>query len=199
MIRAPGTATTSGPALHGTLEPRPYRVLVVDDDLDLRAFLGQALTFQSPFDCSAATEESPARAFEELSRGHVDIVLSDWQMPEEDGVSFLTRVKEAHPSVLRLLITAHRDLKALLGAVTEAEVDGYLEKPINAQLARDMLYDALLRRQLRTRSGGAETSPKERPSTTEAVLKGLRARTSPGEPRKTLGRVKRPLASHDSS
>lgn len=164
------SATETPAVLAGSLEPRTYRVLAVDDDPDFRALLERVLAFESPFTCVPTVVEAPARAFMELAEAPMDVVLADYRMPQEDGISFLTRVKKSHPTVVRVLITGHTELRSILGALTEAEVQAYLEKPLNTELVRQSLYDLLLRRQLEGNRGGDGKPGAGRPATSEEVL-----------------------------
>jgi DNA-binding NtrC family response regulator len=178
----PASAAEAPPVLTGRLDPRTYHVLAVDDDPDFRAILERVLSFDSPFPCVPTLVDGPARALEELAKAPVDVVLCDYRMPEEDGISFLTRVKQAHPTVVRMLLTAHTDLRSILGALVEAEVQAYLEKPLDAELARYTLYDLLLRRQLERAERPEGPPGAGRPATSDEILAGTGPRApSPGE------------------
>jgi DNA-binding NtrC family response regulator len=75
------------------------RVLVVDDDLlvrlTLRAMLGNVAEVQ--------LAESAAAARALLDTETFDVVLSDYKMPGEDGLSLLEHVARSHPSTRRIL------------------------------------------------------------------------------------------------
>jgi CheY-like chemotaxis protein len=78
-------------------------VLLVDDEEmvlnSIKAF------FSLETDYKLITYTSPVQALEELERDPlpVDLVVSDYLMPEMDGITFLAKVKEKLPLVPRIL------------------------------------------------------------------------------------------------
>jgi signal transduction histidine kinase/ActR/RegA family two-component response regulator len=85
--RPPHAASAESlPDLHG------IRVLIVDDDPDAREMMAAALER-----CGGAVEaaDSARHALEILGRKHVDVLLSDIGMPEEDGYELIRRVRGA--------------------------------------------------------------------------------------------------------
>src|SRR5664279_3189658 len=56
------------------------------------------------------TFTSPHDALEYVQHHDVDVVISDYRMPEMDGVTFLTAVKKLKPDVARLMLSAFTDL-----------------------------------------------------------------------------------------
>lgn len=78
--------------------PRTVRVLVVEDNDDGRALLELALN-GSGFECRAAC--NGREAMELLLETAPDVIVSDISMPEEDGLSFLRRVRELAGPVAR--------------------------------------------------------------------------------------------------
>jgi response regulator RpfG family c-di-GMP phosphodiesterase len=134
-----------------SLERRKYRILVVDDDPDILNLLSRTLTKADEFDCQVVTASDPAAAIALLKLQPIDVVLSDQIMPGENGIAFLMDVKERYPEAVRMLITAHTNVGAVLRAVNLAQVHGYIEKPFDAKDVNRRLHEALLRRQERLR------------------------------------------------
>lgn len=83
----------------------PPTVLVVDDEGAIRNAL-QAWFAASFPDARIETAGSGREALAILERGPVDVVLSDYHMPDMDGVEFLSHTKRLRPSAHRILITA---------------------------------------------------------------------------------------------
>lgn len=105
----------------------PIRVVHVDDDpatLDLtRSYLERdhsELTVESFEDTEAAVERLETTP-------SVDCVLSDYDMPGTDGLSFLATVRNRRPTVPFLLYTARASDEIAVEAI-DAGVDGYLRK-----------------------------------------------------------------------
>ena len=80
-------------------------ILVVDDELEIRELILDYL--RECGNCTVHEADCGKQALEILKKTHVDLVLSDINMPGMKGFDFLKRVKERYPSVKRVLITAY--------------------------------------------------------------------------------------------
>ncbi len=82
------------------------RVLVVDDDeANLRAF---ERVFRRQYEVTvAASGEAALRA---LQASAFDVALVDYSMPVMSGIELLRRIEMSHPTVSRIMLTAHADL-----------------------------------------------------------------------------------------
>lgn len=89
------------------------------------------------------TAESGEDALRHL--GRVDLVVADHRMPGMTGVELLTRVREEHPEVVRVLVTAYADLDVAIAALERAEVHYYLRKPWDASEIQSLIASALAR------------------------------------------------------
>ncbi|MET7735377.1 SpoIIE family protein phosphatase [Streptomyces sp. NPDC005402] len=119
-----------GPGPHETDRPRPARLLVVDDNADMRAYLTQLL--QPDYDVLVAAD---GRAALEMALAQpVEMVLSDVMMPRMDGFE-LVRALRADPRTARLpivLLTARAgEEESVQGR--HAGADDYLTKPFSAR------------------------------------------------------------------
>lgn len=83
-------------------------VLIVDDDADvlegIRGYLADALA-----DAPVHVASTSAAGLALLDREPVGVIISDYRMPGGDGVSFLTRVRAAHPEARTVLWSAFPD------------------------------------------------------------------------------------------
>jgi len=121
-------------------EPTPHlvastaRVLVVDDDPDLREFLGSELGVEG-YSCAVAG--SGQEALVQLRRERFDLVLLDWGLPDFSGVEVCERLRASNITTPVLMLTAHDDVAERVMAL-DAGADDYLTKPfsINELLAR---------------------------------------------------------------
>jgi CheY-like chemotaxis protein/anti-sigma regulatory factor (Ser/Thr protein kinase) len=81
-------------------------ILVVDDEFEIREMISDYLRDEEGYTVFDA--ESGAKALEVLANNsHIDMVLSDINMPEMKGFDLLKEVKERYPSIKRILITAY--------------------------------------------------------------------------------------------
>ena len=104
---------------------RPH-VLLVDDEVDFVASLGQRLELRG---LPTLTATSGPDAIEILRGQPVDVVVLDVRMPGMDGIETLRRIKEAHPLVEVVMLTGHADLESALDGMRFGFFD-YLTKPV---------------------------------------------------------------------
>ncbi|MEO8525162.1 MAG: two-component system response regulator OmpR [Caldimonas sp.] len=127
------------------------RVLVVDDEADLRALLQRYLTDQG---CFVRAVDGGAALDKLLARERFDVLVLDVMMPGEDGLSICRRLRAQGETIPIVMLTARGDpLDRIIGL--EMGADDYLPKPFTPRelLAR---IQALVRRQ---RMLGAHAGP----------------------------------------
>jgi DNA-binding NarL/FixJ family response regulator len=69
-----------------------------------------------------------------------NLLITEIDLPELDGIAVTRRVKECHPTVGVLILTVHEDEPSVFAAL-EADVDGYLLKDIEAGRLRQAVRD----------------------------------------------------------
>jgi len=104
-------------------------ILLVDDEEMVLNSIKSFFSIES--DYNVMTYTSPAKALEELERNHqrIDLVISDYLMPEMDGITFLAKVKEKLPLVPRILLTGYADKENAIKAINNVGLYQYIEKP----------------------------------------------------------------------
>lgn len=107
---------------------RTHTVLCVDDEKNILNALRRLLR-QERF--RLVTAGSGAEALEVLERTEAHLVVSDQRMPEMSGVEFLSRVKERHPDVIRIILSGYTDVHAITEAVNKGHIYKFLLKPWN--------------------------------------------------------------------
>ncbi|HEX8106251.1 MAG TPA: ATP-binding protein [Kofleriaceae bacterium] len=100
-------------------------VLYVDDERGNRVVFEQSLN--SEFNLRTAS--SAAEALDVLEKHEVAAVVSDMRMPSMSGEELLRIVKERHPEVIRMVVTAYADVEPILRAINEGLVARYIVKP----------------------------------------------------------------------
>jgi two-component system, OmpR family, phosphate regulon response regulator OmpR len=146
------------------------RVLVVDDEPDLRALLMRYLT-ENGYAVRAA--QDGAQMARILAREPVDLVVLDLMLPGEDGLAICRRLRSAGETVPILMLTARGEaVDRIIGL--EMGADDYLPKPFNPRelLAR---IQAMLRRRVMDREVSNVTT--ERSITFGAFHLDLQRRT----------------------
>jgi DNA-binding NtrC family response regulator len=115
------------------------RVLVVDDELLMREFLGETLTRAGCEVVLAADGEEAKRL---LGEGRsFDLVITDIRMNGMSGLDVLACVKEASPQTLVVLLTAHATMDTAIEAMRGGAFD-YLTKPISPNQLEILLVKA---------------------------------------------------------
>jgi DNA-binding NtrC family response regulator len=107
---------------------RPTVLLVDDEEMVLSSIKS---FFAIEGDYNLLTYTSPEKALEDLEANHhqIDLVISDYLMPEMDGISFLAKVKEKVPLAPRILLTGYADKENAIKAINEIGLYQYVEKP----------------------------------------------------------------------
>ncbi|MGB0466198.1 MAG: sigma-54-dependent transcriptional regulator [Pontibacterium sp.] len=105
------------------------RILIVEDDQELREALCDTLGLAGFDYLEADCGES---ALDCLSRHHVDMVVTDVNMPGIDGHQLLDRIRQLYPGLPVMLITAFGQVQRAVDAIRAGAVD-YLMKPFEAQ------------------------------------------------------------------
>jgi response regulator RpfG family c-di-GMP phosphodiesterase len=103
-------------------------VVVVDDDEPMRLYLSETLT-SGGYDCRSFANGATALGWLASGDEHVDLLLSDINMPGMNGLDLLRTVKTVDPSLPIILISGLCDLAMAHGALRAGATD-YLLKPV---------------------------------------------------------------------
>jgi two-component system phosphate regulon response regulator OmpR len=131
------------------------RILVVDDDLDLRDLLSAYLSREG-FEVTGAEDGRAMDAA--MGQGGCDLILLDLMLPGEDGLSIARRLRQTTQVPIIMLSARGDDVDRIVGL--EVGADDYVAKPFNPRelLAR---IRAVLRRRGPPQPGSAEAETEE--------------------------------------
>lgn len=87
-----------------TLSTQPWTVLCVDDEHDVLSLTKQFLNRVAP-NITIDTHTNPRAALTHLAADQWDCVISDYRMPEMNGLEFRAKLRETHPQLPFLLYT----------------------------------------------------------------------------------------------
>jgi two-component system response regulator FlrC len=107
---------------------KQYDVLVVEDDLDLCEALTDTLEIEGYRVLSA---NNGTEALSQLAKNKFRLVVSDIQMPIMDGIQLLNNMRQKHPEIPVLLMTAYGTVPKAVEAMQSGAAD-YLIKPFEA-------------------------------------------------------------------
>jgi DNA-binding NtrC family response regulator len=131
------------------------RILVVDDEANIRALIEEILS-EEGYDVTTAADAREARAARAAKE--FDVVLLDIWMPDTDGISLLREWAESGAGGTVVMMSGHGTVDTAVEATRLGAVD-FLEKPVSlAKLLRTVEKALALRRGKETRRGAAVQS-----------------------------------------
>lgn len=110
-------------------------VLVVEDDNSLNEALSDTLD-SAGYCVESVTDGREALQF--LDKEDVDLVISDIHMPNMEGTTLLTKIKQGKPDIPIMLMTAYGTIEQAVDTIRNGAVD-YLVKPFEAEVLVNMV------------------------------------------------------------
>jgi DNA-binding NtrC family response regulator len=101
------------------------RILVVDDDADVRKTLSSILSEEGYI---VATVENGKQALKATEKELFDLALIDVELPGMKGTELLHKLKENQPRMVKIIVTGYPSFDNAMKAVNEG-ADGYVLKP----------------------------------------------------------------------
>lgn len=120
------------------------RVLIVDDEANMRWVLGEALT-TAGYDVAGAGNGQ--EALQQMSKGAIDLVILDLKLKGMDGLATLRHLRERWPEVVVIILTAYGTVTTAVEAMQLGAAD-YLRKPFDVEEVVFKLQRALERKRL---------------------------------------------------
>jgi two-component system probable response regulator PhcQ len=124
-------------------------ILLVDDEPNVTDALKRAFR-REPYELLTATSAFDAQQI--LERQHVDVVVSDEQMPGMSGSEFLSSVRKQFPHTIRMILSGQASLEAAVRAINEGEVYRFFLKPCNPADLSFTIQQALSHERLKEQS-----------------------------------------------
>lgn len=112
------------------MNPENYTILLVDDEPNVIKALRRLL---SETDNKILHAESGPKGLELFNQEPIQLVISDYRMPEMNGVKFLNEVKKLYPDTIRVILSGYADALAMLEAINDGQVYRFITKPWNDQ------------------------------------------------------------------
>lgn len=153
-------------------EPRPRaRLLVVDDEAALVAALRNTLPKQL-YEVTGLT--SPVEALALLKTNRFDLLLTDLEMPDVDGITLLRQAIAQDPGVIPIVMTGHGTIDTAVEAMKSGAFD-YILKPFRLAVVMPVLARAIDVRRLRTENERLTAGLVKRTAELEAMNRDLEA------------------------
>ena len=117
------------------------KVLVVDDFATMRKIIKNVL---KQIDIDSVTEaENGKQALEILKKEKIDLIISDWIMPEMTGIEFLKACKsdESIKKIPFIMVTAEAQKSSVIEAI-KSGADNYIVKPFTPEKLKEAIEKA---------------------------------------------------------
>jgi two-component system NtrC family response regulator len=117
-----------------------FRILIVDDEPNIRSGLAKGLSGEADQLCTAADAEQALAMFRQY--GH-QVVITDLKMPGRlSGIDLLREIKQTRPETVVLVITAHGTIETAVEAMRQGAHD-FVAKPVDLNMLRLQVRNAL--------------------------------------------------------
>lgn len=116
------------------------KIWIIDDDRAMRWVLEKTFK-EEGFDVTSFEEAQSA--LDQLNQFTPDVILTDIRMPGIDGLSFLAQVKDGHPDLPVIIMTAHSDLESAVSSYQTGAFE-YLPKPFDIDEALALVNRAIM-------------------------------------------------------
>ncbi len=120
------------------------KILIVDDSSTMRRIIGNVV-MQLGFAKDDFDEaEDGLKAWKLLGEGHYDIILTDWNMPNMNGLDLVKKIRSEgnHQKTPIIMITTEGGKSEVITAL-KAGVNNYIVKPFNADILKEKLDGVL--------------------------------------------------------
>jgi DNA-binding response OmpR family regulator len=141
----PATRADSFTSSNGRRAARSRRVLVVDDEENVRITTA-AILEQEGYEVAAASDGR--EALEMAARSGFDLVLTDLRMDDMDGMTLLHELQARHPNVVTVVLTGYASIESSIDALRQGVYD-YLVKPCMVEDLKRTVRRALEHREQR--------------------------------------------------
>lgn len=130
-------------------------LLIIDADIDNVRLLTRILENGTNEQVDVETLIDPTQAKHQLASSKVDILITDLEMPDVNGIDLLRFAKQINPCTQVIFLTGNSTSCSLLQALELGAAD-YLLKPVEEQVLLDLVVQAH-RRECRWRNALADT------------------------------------------
>jgi len=150
-------------------------ILLVDDEEMILTSLKSFFAFEGGYNLLTYTSPIQALADLELNHTNIDLVISDYLMPEMDGITFLAKVKDKLPLVPKILLTGYADKESAIKAINNVGIYQYIEKPWDNDdlrlIIRNGLEKTVLLKQLEIKIREVENANRELNAVQKEILR----------------------------
>ena len=117
-----------------------HKILYIDDELrNTQAFTA---SFRRDFNIFTADSVSGAKEIIAL-HDDISVIISDQRMPSQTGVNYFKELKDTHPLIIRILLTAYMEHEVVAESINSGEIYRYANKPWDYQNLKQIIHEAI--------------------------------------------------------
>src|SRR5574344_27489 len=114
------------------------KILIVDDSSTMRRIIGNVITQLGFTKDNFDEAEDGVKAWKLLTEAHYDVILTDWKMPNMNGLELVQKVRSegTHQKTPIIMITTEGGKSEVITAL-KAGVNNYIVKPFSAEVLKE--------------------------------------------------------------
>ncbi len=125
---------------HGeTMMEKQYRILIIDDDDNIRQVLQTILEDEGYL---VETADTAKKAIEKAETSFYNLALIDVRLPDMEGIELLTKLRPTKPKMRKIIVTGYPTLQNAVSAVNSG-ADSYVLKPFDVEKILAIIKDQL--------------------------------------------------------
>lgn len=113
------------------------KILTIDDSTTMRRIIINTLARIGYKDVVQA--DNGKTGLEQLEEGGVDVIITDWNMPEMDGLEFVKRVRDSQWKEIPILMVTTNAAKEDIVEALQAGVNNYVVKPFTPETLKEKI------------------------------------------------------------
>jgi len=121
-----------------------YSILIVDDSMPMRTVLKRSLSAAGYGGARILEAANGREALEMMETGWVDLIMTDYNMPEMNGLSFLKEVKtRALFKDIPVVVISTEGNESKIKEFMDTGASGYITKPFTPEALRDLIVSII--------------------------------------------------------
>ena len=120
------------------------KILIVDDSFTMRRIIGNVVMQLGFAKDNFDEAEDGVKAWKLLSEAHYDVILTDWNMPNMNGLELVKKIRSegTHQKTPIIMITTEGGKNEVITAL-KSGVNNYIVKPFSAEVLKEKLDGVL--------------------------------------------------------